>query len=60
MKPRPLTTSLALILATVVAGLVLRLVPLGLPQAMTKYGGSMLWALMIYWISIYCCCPGCA
>jgi hypothetical protein len=24
--------------------------PLGLPPFIVKYGGSMLWALMIYWI----------
>ncbi len=50
MKPRTLTISLTLILATVVAGLVLRLAPLGLPWLVCKYAGSMLWALMIYWI----------
>jgi hypothetical protein len=27
-----------------------RFAPLGLPQFVVKYGGSMLWALMIYWI----------
>jgi hypothetical protein len=33
-----------------VAGLSIRFVPLGLPPVIVKYGGSMLWALMIYWI----------
>lgn len=39
-----------LIVATIAAGLTIRLVPLGLPDALVKYGGSLLWALMIYWI----------
>ena len=50
MNPRPLITSLALILITIAAGLALRLAPLGLPWLVSKYGGSMLWALMIYWM----------
>ena len=41
---------LALIILTVIAGLVLRSVPLGLPYVLVKYGGSMLWAAMVYWI----------
>lgn len=32
------------------AGLAIRFAHLGLPFTVTKYGGSMLWALMIYWI----------
>jgi hypothetical protein len=32
------------------AGLTIRLIPLGVPALIVKYGGSMLWALMIYWI----------
>ncbi len=39
---------LGLAAATVTVGLVLRLVPLGLPFPVTKYGGSALWALMVY------------
>jgi hypothetical protein len=35
---------------TVIAGLAIRFAPLGLPHFIVKYGGSMLWALMIYWI----------
>ncbi|MDR3727578.1 MAG: DUF2809 domain-containing protein [Terracidiphilus sp.] len=35
---------------TVAAGLAIRFAPLGLPYFAVKYGGSMLWALMIYWI----------
>jgi len=50
MKPRPLKTSLALFLVTVMAGLAVRMAPLGLPVVVVKYGGSMLWAVMIYWV----------
>jgi len=50
MPSRPLAVSALLILGTVAAGLTLRLAHLGLPFALTKYGGSFLWALMIYWI----------
>jgi hypothetical protein len=35
---------------TMISGLVIRFVHFGLPPAVVKYGGSMLWALMIYWI----------
>jgi hypothetical protein len=31
-------------------GLTIRFAHLGLPSAIVKYGGSMLWALTIYWI----------
>jgi hypothetical protein len=40
----------ALLILTIVLGLVLRRVPMGLPYVIVKYGGSMLWAAMIYWI----------
>lgn len=50
MSSRPLRLSLALVLVTVSAGLAIRLLPLGLPLFVVKYGGSMLWALMVYWI----------
>jgi hypothetical protein len=50
MTPRPLTRSLALLVVTLIAGLLVRLAPLGLPLFIVKYGGSMMWALMIYWI----------
>jgi hypothetical protein len=40
----------ALLILTIIAGLVLRRVHLGLPYVLVKYGGSMLWAAMIYWI----------
>jgi Protein of unknown function (DUF2809) len=37
-------------LGTLVAGLAIRFAPLGLSLFVVKYGGSTLWALMIYWI----------
>jgi hypothetical protein len=36
---------------TVAAGLAIRFAHLGLPGAVVKYGGSALWAVMIYWVS---------
>lgn len=50
MRARPVALSALLILATVAAGLTIRLTPLGLPDGVVKYGGSALWAMMIYWI----------
>ena len=50
MPSRPLLLSLALMLATIAAGLGVRFAPLGLPSAVIKYGGSTLWALMVYWV----------
>lgn len=42
--------SARLILATIAGGLLIRFGPLGLPFFVVKYGGSVLWALTIYWI----------
>ena len=39
-----------LALVTVPIGLAIRFVPLGLPWFVMKYGGSTLWAVMIYWV----------
>ncbi|WP_019904626.1 DUF2809 domain-containing protein [Methylobacterium sp. 77] len=39
---------LAASLAVIGAGLTLRFVPLGLPMGIVKYGGSALWAAMVY------------
>lgn len=39
-----------LMLVTVAAGLTVRFAPLGLPWPVMKYGGSTLWAVMIYWV----------
>lgn len=43
-------TSLALMAITIGAGLAVRFVHLGLPAFVVKYGGSALWAVMIYWV----------
>ena len=51
MRPRSLALSLALVAVTMIIGLMIRFVHFGLPPAVVKYGGSMLWALMIYWIA---------
>jgi hypothetical protein len=37
-----------LIVTVIVFGVAIRRVPLGLPPVVTKYAGSMLWALMIF------------
>jgi predicted Co/Zn/Cd cation transporter (cation efflux family) len=50
MRPRPFLVSLVLLFVTIVAGLVVRMVPLDLDPLIVKYGGSMLWALAIYWL----------
>jgi hypothetical protein len=39
---------LALAILTTVAGLIWRLAPLGLMPTLYKYGGSVLWAVMVY------------
>jgi hypothetical protein len=49
-RARTLGLSLVLILVTVGAGLAVRFAALGLPAVVVKYGGSALWALMLYWI----------
>jgi hypothetical protein len=41
---------MGLMVGTMLAGLVVRFVPTGLPTLMVKYGGSMLWALLFYWL----------
>ena len=42
---------LAIAVVTLVVGLVWRFVWVGLPPALYKYGGSVLWAAMIYWLA---------
>jgi len=49
-RSRPIALSIVLTVSTIIAGLTIRFIPLGLPAPIVKYGGSMLWALMIYWI----------
>jgi len=48
VQRRLITVALAML--TVVAGLVWRLGSLPLPFVAYKYGGSMLWAVAIYWL----------
>ena len=50
MRRRPWSISVPLIIVTIAAGLTLRLARLGLPFIVVKYGGSLLWALLIYWL----------
>lgn len=49
MRPRPFLLSLVLLFVTIVAGMIVRMLELDLPPLVVKYGGSMLWALAIYW-----------
>lgn len=39
-----------LLVGTMVAGVVVRFVPVGLPAGVVKYGGSGLWAVGFYWV----------
>ena len=48
MRQRRLYLSIAAV--TMVVGLAWRFVPVGLPPFLYKYGGSVLWAAMIYWL----------
>ena len=50
MRRRSVWVSLGLIALTIALGLTLRMAPLGLPRFVVKYGGSTMWALMIYWL----------
>ena len=47
---RRILTSIALLLAATAAGLIWRMAPLHLPWFLYKYGGSMLWAVALYWL----------
>ena len=42
-------TALILLLITIPIGLAIRLLPLRLPWLLYKYGGSILWAVALYW-----------
>jgi hypothetical protein len=50
MPSRSLAITGLLLSVTIGAGLAVRFAHLGLPALVVKYGGSMLWALMFYWI----------
>ena len=43
---------LAIAVVTMVVGLVWRFVLIGMPAGLYKYGGSALWAAMIYWLAV--------
>jgi Protein of unknown function (DUF2809) len=50
MRSRSPGLSLGLLSGTIICGLAVRFARLGLPLFVVKYGGSTLWALMVYWI----------
>ena len=50
MRSRRSLTAFVLMLAAILAGLIWRMVPLHLPWFLYKYGGSMLWAVALYWL----------
>ncbi len=47
---RPTLVYFSIAFAAIVAGIVLRFVPLNLPELMVRYGGSFLWAFMLYFL----------
>ena len=47
---RKMRVYLSIAVLTMLAGLSARFVPLGLPWVVMKYGGSTMWAVMIYWV----------
>lgn len=50
MRSQPLWLSCVLIAVTIPTGLMIRFAHAGLPTWVSKYGGSILWAVMIYWL----------
>lgn len=46
---------IAIALLLIPLGLLCRFAPLGLPFLIVKYGGSFLWAAMIYWCVAFLC-----
>jgi len=49
-RQRPNWISWGIGTVIVAVGLGVRFAPIGLPAVVVKYGGSTLWALMIYWV----------
>jgi len=47
---RPTLVYFSLAFATIVAGVALRFAPLDLPEPIVRYGGSFLWAFMVYFL----------
>lgn len=52
--PRRRTTYVLLLLITIPLGLAWRMAPLGLSPFSFKYGGSVLWAVALYWFIAAC------
>ncbi|MGA7158750.1 MAG: DUF2809 domain-containing protein [Acidobacteriaceae bacterium] len=50
MKVRGRRMYAGLLVATILAGLAWRMLPLGLSPFFFKYGGSALWAMTLYWL----------
>ena len=46
-------TYVGLGIATFAIGLAVRFAPLGLPSFVVKYGGSTMWALLVYWVLVF-------
>jgi hypothetical protein len=47
---RPTLVYFCVAFASILAGIVLRFVPLDLPEFVVRYGGSFLWAFMVYFL----------
>jgi len=47
---RPTLVYFSIAFAAIVAGVILRFVPLNLPEIVVRYGGSFLWAFMLYFL----------
>lgn len=43
-------TAACIAAALIAVGILLRTLPLGLPRLVVKYGGSILWGVMLYWV----------
>ncbi len=52
--PRRRTAYALLLLVTIPLGLAWRMTPLGLSPFVFKYGGSVLWAVALYWLFASC------
>ena len=50
ISPRRRTAYLMVLLITIPLGLAVRMAPLGLSALFFKYGGSVLWAMALYWL----------
>lgn len=50
MRPRSVLLTLAMGTITIALGCAMRFAHVGLPWFVVKYGGSTMWAAMIYWV----------